>query len=170
MNAMRLHMLAIAVSLASAAALTALPAQAAGATTEAAHDHGAAAPGKLSLDHGRRWATDQPLRDGMGRIRALVEPQLDKAHENKLTPAQYAALAGQIETEIGGIVANCKLEPKADAMLHMVIGQIGNGTEAMAGKAPKLKPQQGLVQVAAAVNDYGRYFDHPGFKPIRVGH
>lgn len=40
----------------------------------------------------------------------------------------------------------------------------------MAGKGPKLKPQQGLVQVATAVNNYARYFDHPGFKPIRVGH
>ena len=44
------------------------------------------------------------------------------------------------------------------------------GTDAMAGKAPKLKPQQGLVQVATAVNNYARYFDHPGFQPIHLGH
>lgn len=40
----------------------------------------------------------------------------------------------------------------------------------MAGKAPKLNPQQELVQVATAVNNYARYFDHPGFEPILVGH
>ena len=39
----------------------------------------------------------------MARIRGLVEPQLDKAHEGKLTPTQYAALAGRTETEIGGM-------------------------------------------------------------------
>jgi hypothetical protein len=169
MMATRLHLLASIASVAAACAMTA-PAFAAGAASEAAHEHAAAMPSKLSLDHGRRWATDETLRTGMGRIRGLVEPQLAKAHAGKLTTAEYKAVAGQVETEIGGIVANCKLEPKADAMLHLVIGDIGAGTDAMAGKNPKMKPQQGLVQVAAAVNNYGRYFEDPRFKPIPVGH
>ena len=78
--------------------------------------------------------------------------------------------ATQVESEVGGIVANCKLEPKADAVLHVVIGEIGAGTDAMAGKDPKRRPAQGMVQVAQALNDYGRTFDHPGFKPIHDGH
>lgn len=134
------------------------------------HSHDASAPAKLSLNQGRKWATDAPLRDGMARIRALVEPQLAAAHAGKLSQAQYTALAGQVETEVGGIVANCKLEPKADAVLHIVIGEIGAGTDAMAGKAAKQQPAQGLVQVAKAVNDYAGHFDHPGFKPIRNIH
>jgi len=169
MIATRLHVLASVASLVAACAMMGAPAFAAGPASEAAHDH-AAAPAKLSLDQGRRWATDETLRTGMGRIRGLVEPQLAKAHAGKLTPADYKAVAGEVEKEIGGIVANCKLEPKADAMLHLVIGDIGGGTDAMAGKNPKLKPQQGLVQVVAAVNNYGRYFADPGFKPIHVGH
>ncbi len=131
------------------------------------HSHEGMASGKLSLDHGRKWATDAPLRDGMSRIRMLVEPQLAAAHAGKLSPAQYAALAGQVETEVGSIVANCKLDPKADAVLHIVIGEIGAGTDAMAGKTSKQRPQQGLIQIAKAVNDYARHFDHPALKPIR---
>lgn len=134
------------------------------------HSHDEVAPAKLSLDHGRKWATDAPLRDGMSHIRKLVEPQLAPAHAGKLSPAQYAALAGQVEAEVGAIVANCKLEPKADAVLHIVIGQIGAGTDAMAGKSTPQRPAQGLVQVAKAVNDYAGHFDHPGFKPIRNVH
>lgn len=134
------------------------------------HDHDAATPAKLSLDHGRKWATDEALRGGMSRIRALVEPQLAAAHAGKLGAAQYTALAGQVEAEVGAIVANCKLEPKADAVLHVVIGEIGAGTDAMAGKAATQRPQQGLVQVAKAVNGYAGHFDHPGFKPIRGVH
>ena len=72
----------------------------------AAHDHSAAAPHKLTLNQGRKWTTDEPLRAGMGRIRSLVEPRLDAAHAGKLTPAQYRELAAQVETEVGGIVAN----------------------------------------------------------------
>ena len=136
----------------------------------AMHAHGVAAPHQLSLNQGHKWATDEPLRAGMGRIRGLVEPQLQAAHAGKLTPAQYRELATQVETEVGGIVANCKLEPKADAVLHLVIADIAAGTDAMSGKDPKSRPAFGLVQVAQAVNQYGSHFDHPGFKPIRNVH
>ena len=160
--------------LASALVVTALAATFTGFAVVPAraqsHGHDATALAKLSLDQGRKWATDAPLRDGMSRIRMLVEPQLAAAHAGKLSPAQYAALASQVETEVGGIFENCKLEPKADAVLHIVIGEIGAGTEAMAGKTAQLRPAQGLVQVAKAVNDYAGHFDHPGFKPIRDIH
>ena len=136
----------------------------------AAHDHGAAAPHELTLNQGRKWATDAPLRAGMARIRGLVEPRIGAAHAGKLTPVQYRELATQVETEVGGIVANCKLEPKADAMLHLVIADIGAGTDTMAGKNAAAAPAAGLTEVARAVNRYGSHFDDPGFKPIRIVH
>lgn len=163
----RLNLSSVLAALAVAVAATALPVASAQAQT---HDHGAGAPAKLSLDHGRKWATDAALREGMGRIRALVEPQMAAAHAGRVTPAQFGALAGRVEAEVGGIVANCKLEPRADAMLHVVIGEIAAGTDAMAGKTTTVAPVQGLAQVALAVNDYGRYFEHPGFRPIRGVH
>jgi uncharacterized protein with PIN domain len=161
----RTSLTAAVAAVAMAAALSA-PALAQTAT----HDHGAAAPHKLTLNQGRKWTTDEPLRAGMGRIRGFVEPQLGAAHAGKLTSAQYRELATQVETEVGGIVANCKLEPKADAMLHLVIADIGAGTDAMAGKDAQTRPALGLVKVAQAVNQYGSHFDHPGYKPIRNVH
>jgi len=155
-------LLTTAIAVAAIAAALSVPVLA----QTAAHDHDAATTHKLALDQGRKWTTDEPLRAGMGRIRGLVEPQLGAAHAGKLTPSQYRELATQIETEVGGIVANCKLEPKADAMLHLVIADVGEGTDAMAGKNAKVRPALGLVKVAQAVNQYGSYFDHPGFKPI----
>jgi hypothetical protein len=134
------------------------------------HGHHAAAPHKLALNQGRKWATDEPLRAGMDRIRGLVEPQLAAPHAGRLAPAHYRDLSTRIETEVGGIVANCKLEPKADAMLHLIIADLGAGTDALAGKDAKLSPALGLVKVAQAVNQYGRHFEHPGFKPIRIDH
>ncbi len=136
----------------------------------AAHSHDASVPHQLTLNDGQKWATDEPLRAGMGRIRNLVEPELAAAHAGKLSAAQYKALAAKIETEVGGIVANCKLEPKADAMLHLVIADIAEGTDTMAGKQPKLRPALGLVKVAQTVNQYGNHFDDAGFKPIRNVH
>ena len=153
----------------AAFALTAFAASLAGPVLAqtAAHNHEAATSHKLSLDQGRKWGTDEALRNGMGRIRDLVEPQLKAAHAGKLNAAQYGELGTKVEADVGTIVTNCKLEPKADAMLHLVIADLGEGTDAMAGKNPKLRPAQGLAKVALAVNEYGRHFDHPGFKPIR---
>lgn len=163
MKSWNLNALLGAVAAAALAATLSGTALAQGAT----HDHGAAAPHKLALDAGRKWATDEPLRAGMQRIRALVAPQLQAAHAGKLTPAQYRQLATQVETEVGGIVANCKLEPKADAMLHIVIADMAQGVDAMAGKNARMRPALGLVKVAQAVDQYGGHFDHPGFEPIR---
>ena len=157
----------LATALAATALAATLTTFAAAPAQAQSHSHDASAPAKLSLNQGRKWATDVPLRDGMGRIRALVEPQLAAAHAGKLSQAQYTALAGQVEAEVGGIVANCRLEPKADAVLHLVIADIGAGTDAMAGKDAKLRPALGLVKVAQAVNQYGSHFDDPGLKPIR---
>lgn len=134
------------------------------------HSHDTAAPARLSLNQGHKWATDDALRTGMAKIRMLVEPQLGAAHAGRLSAAQYTALAGQIETEVGGIVANCKLEPKADAVLHIVIAEMGAGTDALAGKTAHMRPAQGLIQVAQAINGYAGHFEHPGFKPIRIAH
>ena len=160
------HTITAAVAAAAIAAALAGPALAQTAT----HGHDASTPHELTLDQGRKWATDEPLRSGMGRIRGLVEPRLSDAHGGKLDPAQYRNLAAKVETEVGAIVANCKLEPKADAMLHVVIADMLEGTDAMSGKNPKLRPAQGLAKVALAVNEYGGHFDHPGFKPIRNVH
>jgi hypothetical protein len=136
----------------------------------AAHSHEAAAPHKLSLDQGRKWATDAPLREGMARIRGLLAPQLVAAHAGKLDEAGYRELATQVEAQVGAIVAQCKLEPRADAMLHLVIAELGEGSDAMAGKQAKLRPEQGLLKAAQAVNAYGSHFAHPGFKPLHIGH
>lgn len=140
------------------------------AAQTATHSHDADTPHKLSLNQGGKWGTDDALRKGMGHIRALVEPQLGAAHAGRLTAEQYRELAMQVETEVAGIVANCRLEPRADAMLHLVVAELGEGTDAMTGRNAKLPPVEGLAKVALAVNEYGRHFDHPGFEPIHVGH
>ena len=168
MNAPKLQRLA--AGLAAVAIVSMATALAAGPALAQSHGHDAGAPTTMTLNEGRKWATDAALRDGMSRIRKLVEPQLAAAHAGKLSAAQYASLAAQVEAEVGGIVAKCKLAPEADAVLHVVVGEIGAGTDAMAGKTAHQRPAQGLVQIAKAVNDYAGHFDHPGFKPIAQVH
>lgn len=88
----------------------------------------------------------------MINIRTLLEPQLGAIHASKLTATQYRELATRIEGEIAYVVANCKLDPQADAMLHLVIAEIGSGVDAMTGKAASVRPADGAATVVTALD------------------
>lgn len=139
--------LAITVALAFAAPL---------AYGQAGHDHGhAAGEAKLVLNQGKKWPTDAPLRQGMESIRAALGSGM-----------KYGALATKVNTEVAGIVQNCKLEPAADAQLHLVIADILAGVEAMEGKVKGETRREGAEKIARALQAYGEHFDHAGWKHL----
>ncbi|MBL0142144.1 MAG: hypothetical protein IPP91_08695 [Betaproteobacteria bacterium] len=127
-----------------------------------AHGQGAA-PAKLHLDHGRKWATDEPLRRGMAAIRGAVNRAPAPMHKAMAKPEAYAELGRRIEGLVGQIVKECKLPPEADAQLHLVIADVIAGADAM--KSAKNAPagRSGLVKVDGAIKTYGQYFDPPGW-------
>ncbi|MCC6879550.1 MAG: hypothetical protein KJZ92_14960 [Rhodocyclaceae bacterium] len=130
------------------------------------HEH-AAVPAKLELNDGKKWETDTPLRKGMENIRNSIDAVHHEIHENKLSAAKYGELAKKINGEVNGIVASCKLDPKADAQLHLVIAEILEGVEAMEGKAKKVRRQAGALKVGGALEKYAAYFHHAGWQPLR---
>ncbi len=134
------------------------------------HDHGASASHKIELNAGRKWATDEALRKGMTAIRTLVGTALPAAHTGKLTSAQYDALANDVNAQLTYIVQNCKLDPKADAQLHIVIGDIAKGVETIQGKQPGKERPSGVLEISRAMNTYGEYFNHPGWQAIKLPH
>lgn len=107
--------------------------------------------------------TDAPLRKAMGEIRQSIASSLHAIHENKFSAQAYGGLAKKVEGAVGDIVANCKLPPAADAQLHIVVADLLAGAEQMAGKARRMN---GAVKVIGALDNYGKYFDDPGFQPI----
>jgi hypothetical protein len=129
------------------------------------HQHGAAAPSKLTLDHGKKWSTDEPLRKNMGEIRAALAAKQGGIHKGTLSPEDYKALGTLVEARVATIVAECKLAPAADANLHLIVAELIAGAEAMQGKS-KTTPAAGAVQAVRAANQYGRFFNHPGWKPL----
>ena len=141
-----------------------------GAFAADAHDHGKAAPHKLELNAGKKWSTDDALRQGMTTIHASVSQTLPAAHSGKAKASDYDAFGQTVSAQIAYIVENCKLDPKADAELHGLIGQMMNGAEAAQGKQGDAKRADGVVAVAKALNTYGDYFDHKGWKKIDLGH
>lgn len=130
---------------------------------DAHQGHGSA---KLSLNHGKQWQTDEPLRKGMEALRSAFAAHLHAIHEGKMPLAEYKNLGEETERVVGSMVAECKLEPEADAMLHLVITDMIAGADIMLGKA-KGEPRTGALKVVSALNSYGRYFDHPKWNDLK---
>lgn len=132
------------------------------------HHHEAAEPARLILDHGKKWPTDANLREGMSRIRDALAADLPAIHSGKATAGQYRALAQKVNDQIAFMVKNCRLEPKADAMLHLVLADIIAGADAMMAKDGEA--HMGAGKMAIALENYGAYFDHPGWQGIESAH
>jgi hypothetical protein len=139
-----------------------------GAALAAEHGHGEEAhgPARLQLNKGKKWETDAPLRQSMANLRASLGDKLEAIHKGKLSAEDAQALGAKIDTEVGTIVAQCKLEPQADAMLHLVIADLLGSAEVMQGKH-KGVPVAAARKAVGALNSYGRYFDDPQWKPLK---
>lgn len=122
---------------------------------EHAHDH-KAAPTALSLDQGKKWATDAPLREGMTSIRAITAEASAQAKKDGDQKA-----AARIQEEIQKIFKNCKLSPKADANLHLILAELMQGAASL--KEQKTPAPAAYARIKKALELYGQYFDHPGW-------
>lgn len=151
-----------------AAALSLTVSNAMGQT--ASHEHEAAAHATLELNSGQKWATDAPLRQGMTTIHKAVSTALPAAQSGKMTSTQYDAFVNDVTGQFTYIVQNCKLEPKADAQLHVLLGDIMTGITIAKGEEKGQDRAQGVIKVAQSVNNYGKYFDQTDLKPIEIAH
>ncbi len=133
-----------------------VPAQAQPSHASGHAEHGAM---QIELDHGRLWATDAPLREGMERIRVAVDTALQA--DAPLNATQAQVLAAAVEDGIAFMVQHCRLAPKADANLHILLGRLS-----AAATQVKTNPQsaQGVPQMLEMLAIYPRRFSHPGWK------
>lgn len=131
-----------------------------GHNEHADHAHHGASDQKLTLNDGQKWATDEPLRAGMSRMHSAVIPAYKAFSDKTITAEQAQELATTIKTEIDLIFQNCKLEPKADAALHIVLADLLGGKAAI--EANPSDPE-GVPRIVNALHSYSEHFDHPNF-------
>lgn len=122
------------------------------------HPAPAAAPGR---PEGALWPTDEPLRTAMSRIRAALERAAPAYERGEFQATEARALARAVEDDVAYMVANCKLEPQADAALHVLIGRMMSAATALKDNPASTA---GVPQLEAALTDYSTSFDHPGWK------
>ena len=132
------------------------------ASAQHAHESHAAPPA-MTLDHGRKWPTDEVLRAGMAGVREDMASALESIHAGRFDKENYAVLARSIQGRLDEVVANCKLPEAADQQLHVALSQMLGGVAAM---KTNVSPDKGAVAIVDALNAYGEHFDHPGWAPL----
>ena len=125
------------------------------------HDRNVVAPGK--------WQTDAVLQRGMLNIREIVEQNLPAIRAGGFGYRQYSDLGKEVKAQVEYIVSNCKLESDADAALHRLIAELWDGVDGVAGRMDVGGRSRGAERIVSALDNYGRQFDHPGWKPLAPG-
>lgn len=137
---------------------------AAGAAAQAHDAHAApehAATGLAALHRDaldQPWATDAALRRNMARLRAAVAQA-----PADMDAAAAARVADAVDRAIADLVAQCRLAPEADAVLHILLGEFAAAAQALRADA---QAAAGRPRLLAALNAYPQYFDDPGFTPL----
>lgn len=124
------------------------------------HEHHAPAAAVSQEIPAQRYATDAPLRKGMAQIRTAVDA-LGHYERGHMGAEQAAGFASDIQAQVAYLVANCKLEPEADAALHGIIAKLGAGAQALKTDPANLAA---IPPMREALADYQRTFDDPAFE------
>lgn len=118
----------------------------------------------LKLNDGKKWETDAALRKGMDALRERMGKAIEPIHAGKYTDKQYDGLAADLEKTLHQIIADCKLPTDADAQLHILLVDFFGGIQTMkGGEGPR---SRGAARFVKALNQYGAYFDHPGWQSL----
>lgn len=130
------------------------------------HDHGSAAV-ELSLNNGTKWVGDASLRHGMEQIRGALAEELPALRSGNATPERMAALAARVNGAVAGMIQNCKLDARTDAMAHLVLAEIMAGADALAHAKSVTAGSAGAERIVKALDNYQTYFEHPGWVGLK---
>ncbi|NZA28548.1 DnrO protein [Luteimonas sp. SJ-92] len=132
----------------------AAPEPPAGAHADHQAHHAAAVP--VDADH-VRWTPDAPLMAGMRRAHGALE-RLDRAQSPDRE--QVLRMAGAVDDAVADMFANCELPTEPDVALHGLLARLMAGAAALREDPAD---REALAPMHAALEDYPRLFDDPGF-------
>ena len=128
---------------------------------EASHEHDGHGGGALSLNNGEQWQTDAALRRGMTEIRVAVELLAPVFDAGQLSQNQAHQLSEVVNGAVNTMIEQCKLEPEADANLHIILAELLSATAKVEASPLSV---EGVPVLKGALETYGHYFNHAGWQ------
>lgn len=111
------------------------------------------------MSSAQKYETDAPLRKGMREIRAAVDA-LGHYERGHMGPEQATGFATGVQEQVSYLIANCKLDPQADAALHGIIAKLSAGAQSL-----KADPTDttAIPRMREALQQYTHQFNDPGW-------
>ena len=119
-----------------------------------AHDHAVPSPAASAA---ARYPADAALRTAMGRVRNAVGA-FEHARHGHMGAEPVRALADHLDAQVAKVFSECRLEPQADASLHVLLGTLLKGSRAIRQAPDDYAP---VAAMERALADYARLFDDP---------
>ncbi|MEZ5462010.1 DnrO protein [Dokdonella sp.] len=127
---------------------------------QARHEHehdGQTLATAATANPARRFETDAPLREGMGRIHQALN-ELRHYEMGHMPESIAVEKVDEIQSSIDYLFANCKLPTDADAALHAILVPLLDAVNSF-DKDPK--DMAALASMRKAVDDYPHRFIDP---------
>jgi len=128
---------------------------------DAAHEHDDHGGGAITSNNGEQWQTDAALRRGMTEIRVAVDMLTPTFNAGQLNQNQANQISEVVNGSVNTMIEQCKLEPAADANLHIILAQM---LSAAAQVKASPSSDEGMPALNKALEDYGHYFNHAGWQ------
>lgn len=93
-------------------------------------------------------------------VKRLVHDQEAKLKAGTLPKSKSEELNLKLTDQFNAIFNNCKLSPKADEQLHLIMASLIQGNNLIIKKG---KQTEGYRLIHQALTRYPKYFDHPEF-------
>lgn len=103
------------------------------------------------------FPADAQLRVAMDRVRNAVEA-FEHARHGHMGPEQVRALTDHLDAQVTRVFKECRLEPRADASMHVILATIAKASRAMRAKPGDFTP---VAAMERALADYARMFNDP---------
>lgn len=104
-----------------------------------------------------RHATDAALRTAMERVRNAVGA-FEHARHGHMGPEQVRALSAHLDEQVLRVFRECRLPPREDASLHVILATLAKASRAMRERPGDFAPVDAMERALA---DYARMFDDP---------
>lgn len=105
-----------------------------------------------------RHVADARLRSAMAAVRGAVEA-FEHARHGHMGPPQVRALADHLDAQVARVFSECRLEPAADASLHVLLLTIAKASRAMRATPDDFAP---VTAMERAMADYALVFADDG--------
>lgn len=114
-----------------------------------------------TLNHGKKWGTDEALRQSMDNIHQVMTASQEGIKKENLSAQEYQRLAEVVDKNIADIVKNRKL---TKAFHVVVLADLTQSAQLMRTSTKIQAQRVGALGVQQSLLNYGKYFQHPGWR------